>query len=334
MRKRLCPWLEKDTFHLGWDLGALVHMIKVMSMRLSEEARDRLRWMDAYRECHNARLVCRRFGIASRTFWWWKKRYDPWDLTSLECRSRRPKTRPKKTSWHVERLILGLKKDHPRAGRRKIAAYLKRDHGVVLHERTVGRILTRHALNIRYRTRKRKTPKPRVDMAQVRVPGDLLQMDTKFVSLQGRRVFQYTIIDVTSRKRHIDVFPDSTMETTCQFLADALAIFPFKAKQLQTDNGHEFGQSVTKWLKDRNIHHVFSHKRRPQENAYVERSHRTDEEEFYSLGKMGSSLPELRSNLKNYLHYYNHIRIHWGLDGKTPDEALADYSLTEVCNMS
>lgn len=334
MRKRLCPWLERDTLHIGWDLAALVHMIKVMSLKLSEEARDRLRWMDLYRECHNAALVCRRFGIPQRTFWWWKKRYDPWNITSLECQSRRPKSRPNKTTWNVERTILALKRDYPRAGRRKIAWYLKRDYGVELHERTAGRILMRHALNIRYRTRKRKAPKPRVDMAKVRAPGDLLQMDTKLVSFHGRRLYQYTIIDVASRKRHIDIFLDSTMETTCRFLTDALQTFPFTISQLQTDNGHEFGQSVTKWLREHGIKHVFSHKSRPQENAFVERSHRTDEEEFYSLGKMGSNLQELRTNLTKYLHYYNHIRIHWGLDGKTPDEALASYSLTEVCKMS
>lgn len=334
MKKHLGLRLDNSSFHLEWDLAALVHMMKVMSLKLSGEARDRLRWMDAYRECHNAALVCRRFSVAPRTFWFWKKRYDPWDLTSLECHSRRPKTLVRKTSWLLERRLLALKRDYPRAGRRKIAVYLKRKDDVVLSERTVGRILTRHTLNIRYKTRKRKAPKPRVDMAKVRIPGDLLQMDTKFVSLHGQRLYQYTIIDVASRKRHIDVFVDSTMETTCRFLTEALHIFSFKVVQLQTDNGHEFGRQVSKFCQEHAIRHVFSHKGRPYENGYVERSHRTDEEEFYSLGKTGTTTEELRERLKKYLYYYNHERIHWGLNGQTPDEALASYSLSEVCKMS
>ena len=49
---------------------------------ISKEAARRLRWMDYYAEYGNARLTCRYFGISAPTFYRWKNRYDPYDLTT------------------------------------------------------------------------------------------------------------------------------------------------------------------------------------------------------------------------------------------------------------
>ena len=90
---------------------------------------------------------------------------------------------------------------------------------------------------------------------------------------------------------------------------------------------------VTAWLRKQNIRHLYTHKGRPIENSYVERSHRTDEEEFYSLGGYGTTLTELQTNFASYLTMYNDERTHWGLKGKTPLQTL-NLFLTEVCQMS
>ena len=282
--------------------------------------------MDMYRECGNAALVCRHFGIAPKTFWRWKKRYDPWELKSLENKSRRPKGMPRKTPWEVERRVLKLKREHPRWGREKLAYYLKKHENVVLSSRTCGRILKRHELVVPYKTRKRKPPKPRIDWSKVHVPGDLIQVDTKFLSMHGKRFYQYTLIDVVSRWRYVDHSWNKDMKTTNKFLQNAQKAADFTFRTMQTDNGSEFGQSVTKWCKDHDIHHVFTHKRRPTENAYVERSHRTDEEEFYSLEPTGPTLQSLKDRYQEFLTMYNTKRPHWGLKGLTPQEALAKYS--------
>lgn len=321
-------WIEKEFDHFTYctDLAPLIHMIKTMSLQLSSEARRRLAWMDAYRECGNAAQVCRHFSIPLRTFWRWHKRYDPWDLKSLENRSRRPHHSPHRTSTIIERRVLAVKTQHLRWGKEKIALYLQWNENLSISGVTVWRILRRHERIIRYKTRKRKALKPRVDWTKVRVPGDLLQMDTKHISQHGRKLYQYTIVDVVSRVRHLDVFRHADMATTIAFLRQALPRFHCTITTIQTDNGSEFGQSVTKWLREQKIHHVFSHKKRPVENAYVERSHRTDEEEFYSLGNLGLTFEDLRTRLAQYLEMYNTKRPHWGLDGRTPAEALASYS--------
>jgi transposase InsO family protein len=302
-------------------------MIKTMSLELSDKARVRLKWMDAYRECGNAAAVCRHFSIPLRTFWRWKRRYDPWDLKSLEDRSRKPTRSPRRTPRERERLVLELKRRHPRWGAAKLALVLRTRQGVDPSAMTVWRILKRHGRIVRYRTRKRKPPKPRVNWAEVRLPGDLLQVDTKHATHLGRKAYQYTAIDVVTKDRRGDIFRTADMATTIRFLEAAVSAFGRKIVMVQTDNGPEFGREVTAWLRRRGIRHVFSHKRRPQENAYVERSHRIDEEEFWSLGGHGATFEDLRRNFAAYLAMYNTERPHWGLGGKTPAEALAAYSL-------
>lgn len=321
------------SFHIVNDLAPLARMMNVLSLQLSDKARSRLKWMDLYRECNNAAKVCRHFSIPLRTFWRWKRRYDPWDLKSLEDQSKKPKQSPRKTNWDVERNVIALKKAHPRWGKEKIALVLK-SQGITISGKTCWRILKRRSLIVRYKTRKRKAPKPRVDWAQVRLPGDLIEVDTKYVSLHGRRMFQYTAIDVVSRWRHAEIHPAQDMATTVMFLSSVTAQAPFIVAVMQTDNGHEFGKVVTAWCRGRHIRHVFSHKARPVENGHVERSHRIDEEEFWSLGPGAVTVDDLRAKFADYMAMYNTLRPHWGLGGKTPVQALADYSLTAPCHMS
>ena len=61
-----------------------------IGVELSREARVRLGWMDFYRRTHNAAWTCRHFGISRQTFYRWQRRYDPFDLRTLESGSHRP----------------------------------------------------------------------------------------------------------------------------------------------------------------------------------------------------------------------------------------------------
>jgi hypothetical protein len=52
-----------------------------------------LAWMDFYGRCRNGPHTCRHFGISRQTFYRWQRRYDPYDLTTLEERSHCPRQR-------------------------------------------------------------------------------------------------------------------------------------------------------------------------------------------------------------------------------------------------
>src|SRR6266851_9530544 len=62
-------------------------------VELSRDARVRLAWMDFYRRCRNVARTGRHFGISRQTFYRWQRRYDPYDLTTLEERSHCPRQR-------------------------------------------------------------------------------------------------------------------------------------------------------------------------------------------------------------------------------------------------
>jgi len=66
-------------------------------VELSREARVRLAWMDFYSRCGKVAHTCRHFGISRQTFYRWQRRYDPYDLTTLEERSHCPRRRRQPT---------------------------------------------------------------------------------------------------------------------------------------------------------------------------------------------------------------------------------------------
>ncbi len=69
----------------------------------------------------------------------------------------------------------------------------------------------------------------------------------------------------------------------------------------------------------------YIHKSTPNENALIERSFRTDEEEFFfRLEKQPDNYDELRKLFAQYLYDYNYIRPHLGIDLKTPYEVVAN----------
>jgi hypothetical protein len=69
---------------------------------LSREARARLDWMDYHRRCRNVALTCRHFGISRQIFYRWQKRYDPYNLATLQSRLHRPHlavSPPRRRPW-------------------------------------------------------------------------------------------------------------------------------------------------------------------------------------------------------------------------------------------
>lgn len=111
-------------------------------IKLSHEAKTRLKWMEHYKKYRNVRLTCRHFGISPDTFYRWKKRYELDNSNSLEDTiSRRPKKvrRPRLNSKAVT-LIKRIKENQPGIGKIKIGRII-REHGIILSGSTISRIM-------------------------------------------------------------------------------------------------------------------------------------------------------------------------------------------------
>jgi transposase InsO family protein len=70
-------------------------------------------------------------------------------------------------------------------------------------------------------------------------------------------------------------------------------------------------------LKEMEIKHRYTMPYRPQTNGKVERFWRTINEDLIE-GTSFASLDEFKQELLQYLLYYNKMRPHQALDGKTP----------------
>ena len=120
------------------------------------------------------------------------------------------------------------------------------------------------------------------------VPGHHAQADVKFLTFAGPagrpvRRYQYTAIDDATRIRALKVYARHTQENAIDFVNYVVEKFPFRSSTIRTDNGHEF-QPLFHWhVEGLGMSHTYIKVRTPRLNGKVERSHRTDKEDFYRL---------------------------------------------------
>ncbi len=292
-------------------------------------------WFDHYNKTGNARLTCRYFGISPQTFYRWKRRFDRYDLTTLESQSRRPnQVRRPRTSVEVVERIQKLREQYPRWGRDKLAVLLRRE-GIEVCASTVGRVINRlkergilkEPLNVRLARQARKrrwkpryaTRKPRG--YKVKGPGDLVELDTLRVRLLPDEVrYQFSARDILSKWDGLRAYKSQTSTKAAHFLQYLQRKFPFRIKAIQIDGGSEFRKHFEEECQRREILLFELPPRSPKLNGHVERANRTHREEFYEVEEISLSLDEHNKQLENWEHVYNYIRPHQALDYLTPNE--------------
>ncbi len=311
-----------------------------IGVELSREARVRLAWMDFYRGCDNVAYTCRHFGISRQTFYRWQRRYDPYDLTSLEERSRRPRQCRQPTwAFPLEEKVLGLRLQFPRWGKDKLVVLLRRQK-VELSVSMVGRILTRLKLQGRLvepprtgvpgsrralRPRPYAVRKPREYAASE--PGDLVEVDTLDVRPIPGVVFkQFTARDVVSRWDVIQAHPRATAQTAAQFLDTLQHRMPFPIRAVQVDGGSEFAAEFEQACQQRGLHLFVLPPRSPKLNGAVERANRTHTEEFYQVTPCSLKMNKLNRELRHWEKIYNTVRPHQALGYLTPLQFLRQSS--------
>ena len=305
---------------------------------LSVAARRRLKWMDYYRECgHNARLTCRHFDISPQTFYRWRRRYDPRDLSRLESRPRCPR-RVRQPTWsaELERAVLQMRRAYPRWGKDKLAVLLRR-RGQTVAVSMVGRILTRlkrrgrlvEPVSNTISARKPAPPrpyairKPRDYVPQA--PGDLVEVDTLDVRpLPGMLFKHFTARDVISRWDVIELHREATANTAAGFLDTVCARMPFALRAIQVDGGGEFRAAFEAACQTRGLRLFVLPPRSPKLNGAVERAQRTHTEEFYEIRRFDAwNVTALNREARAWERVYNTVRPHQALGYLTPLEFRA-----------
>ena len=264
---------------------------------------------------------------------------------ALEPKSTTPKTQPNETPIRIKERVLEIRKQTKKCAL-KIKWQLERE-GIVISSRTVGKILKKGGLTRQYRIKRVKYKYIRAE----RKPGELMEIDIKYVpsKIEGKRYYQYTAIDVASRWRHMKIYEEQSNHSSIMFLKEVMETFHYRIEAVKTDNGPMFTNLYIGTYKradllpkrphpfdifcdEHNIIHYLIDKGKPQQNGKVERSHRTDQEQFYERQRFGN-LKDLERKLQLWNDYYNNLE-HCALGGKSPNCFLADYQLTnppKVC---
>lgn len=304
---------------------------------LTERARQKIKILDWHRDHdRNAALTARHFGIGRMTLYRWIRRYRNHGLLGLNEHSRRPKqTRRPTTAGDTVIRIVRLRKQYPAWSKYKIRRLLNKE-GIEISASTVGRVLKRRGLINKKTSRKRRKaalhPRARFPHGfRISQPGDMIQIDTKYIMLTGgRKYYQFTAIDVLTKHRVLRVYPSQSSRNGALFLKECLASFPFPIRAIQTDNGAPFLKEFEKLCMALNLPHYFIYPRTPKQNSYVEISHGADEREFYQQGNTCSLLPVMRRKIREWEHVWNMVRPHEALRYLTPVEYLAKITNTSM----
>lgn len=192
---------------------------------------------------------------------------------------------------------------------------MKRLYGVSISTATVHKILKKNNkqyLKLKRYYRKRQTRYNRP------IPGDRVQMD---VCKIAPGIYQYTAIDDCSRFKVLQLFPRRTATNTLKFLDTVLEQMPFAIQRIQTDRGKEFfAYSVQDRLMEWGIKFRPIKPGSPHLNGKVERTQRTDLDEFYSTVDIKD--PDLSNLLSQWQFYYNWLRSYSSLTGRTPIQVI------------
>ncbi len=253
--------------------------------RDQREIRRKLRILEHADRNGSVSTTCRYFGIARASFYRWRALYRKHGASGLINAKPVARNHPNRTPDDVVEKILHLRRKY-HLGPIRIVWYLERYHGVRVSDASVYRTLRRNGMNrLPGGTRMRKIHTKRYNK---QVPGHHIQMDVKFLTFRGKqgqkiKRYQFTAIDDATRVRAMKVYKRHTQASAIEFVKYVLDKFPFRIREIRTNNGHEFQAKFHWHVEDLGIRHAYIKPSSPQLNGKVERSHRSDEQEFYQL---------------------------------------------------
>jgi transposase len=270
---------------------------------------------------------------------------------NLADSSRAPHNQPRKTSTKIEDKVVEIK-NKTKLGPKRLSRYLKKYEDLIVPYGTIRHILRRNKSKLAYKLqgyRKTKEKRPFVDWYSAK-PFEIVQIDLKQIrdqkALNKEQIlhldkykipnYQWGALDVNSRFKLIGYSREKTWTNGLLWYLWVIAYLRSHGVTAEivftVDNGEEFGgKSWMKIVELRKLIAAFgcnliqNHKGHSEENAHIERSHRTDDDEFYIPRVLQvKNEKDLLYEAHGYIYYYNNLREHSSLDDKTPFEYLKE----------
>ena len=281
--------------------------------------------------------LCHRFNITRRTGYKWLQRYHAEGLLGLKDKSRRPNRFPNKTSDEIDQYVVGLRKDDPEWGAKKLHrilfAHKKRGmytYSTVPSKNTITKILKRNGLISPDRSKQAEG----FERFEHMYPNELWQMDYKgyFRLLNKEICHPLTITDDHSRYNIcLEACKNQQEITVRQALINVFRKYGLPYKIL-TDNGTPWGttgndladgirsySALEKWLIQLNVKLIHGRPYHPQTQGKEERFHRTLKQELIDYEQFRDH-EHCQKRFNIWREKYNCIRPHEAIDFKTPAE--------------
>ena len=297
-----------------------------MTTKAQSDIRRKLKVLNYVKENGNVSKACRFFGISRETYYKWKRDYEAKGESALINSKPCPQNPKLRIAADIEQQILHLRRTYY-LGQQRISWYLMRYHGIKVSPAGVWCVLKRNGLN-RLPQNQRKRSMEQFKRYEKQVPGHRIQVDVKFLFFTdkgGKRIkrYQYTAIDDATRARALRIYRRHNQKNAIDFVDYMRNEFPFRIHTIQTDNGHEFQAQFHWHCDDLGIRHIYIKKASPHLNGKVERSHLTDQQEFYQLLEYKGDI-DIAKKLRQWELFYNCHRPNAALKGKTPYEVLRE----------
>lgn len=299
---------------------------------LSKEALKRLSWIDwYYSHGKNAEATCRHFGISKSVFYRWFNRFDKKNLLTLEfdTKTKRPhKVRTTTMPLSVQKKIYEIRKADVEKSKYEIQEELKRE-GIFVGQSAIQHVINRHkelrnlGQKKRVKAHKKRTIariKAAVELREKQL-GSLIQVDTKYFYVLGKKFYIFSAIDCKSRYGFIYCYKTISSASGKNFIKKAREYFPFEIDAINTDNGSEYLLEFHKEISSWGIPHYFTDPHCPKQNARVERFHQTAEYEYFNYQyDLLDNLTMINEKCMEFNTKYNTKRFHRSLGYKTPLE--------------
>jgi len=322
-----------------------------------------IKFYDDYGEAATRRA----FGASRSTVYLWKQKLKRagGKTSSLAPGNKAPKNKRKRVVHpFVEQFIVEYRECHPGADKTTLTpsvAVACRKAGIkppsestigrIIHDlKEVGRLPKGSRIRINGISGKLRELKTRQAARKIRrkgfhprQPGDLVEMDTVAIFVDGLRRYMFTALDVTTRFAFAYTYKSNSSANGRDFLRKFVALAPFEVRHIQTDNGSEFSKYFADSCQDNNLIHFYNYPRHPQSNGHLERFNRTAQEQFADwhldiLDDPGT----FNRFLMDYLIWYNTEKPHRGIGNKPPLRYYVDtflpqeksnmpWTLTAVC---
>jgi transposase InsO family protein len=256
----------------------------------------------------------------------------------------------------IEHFIIEYRSTHPGADKTTITPALiaacnlaglrpvsESTVGRIIHDlKERGRIPGSRRVSINARSGKlvvREAKQPRKKMRRKGFypvqPGELVEIDTVSIFVDGLKRYLLTAIDLPTRFAFAYIYKSSSSTNARDFLTKLRNVVPFPITRVQTDNGHEFEKHFAQACREQNLVHYFNYPRHPQSNSHLERFNRTVQEQFAYWHTDLLDEPEaFNRRLMRYLLWYNTEKPHRGIGNLPPLRYYLDnFAIPKKSNM-